>query len=184
MGKKALFLFTIGLIVIGIYLLNVVAKDDIEKIKKIVIQLEHPELEVAHIELLEKNIAIAFYDWGRGEDASFGNVILVNTLLGWEIVRGGSLYLLEDSELNWGHLDLSDYLSSYTGLLRGKITDREIEKVQVITKDGQKLQARVIKYNTDDRFWFLISNGEQLLGATVTGLSSDGEVIEEIQTSY
>lgn len=183
MGKKVLFLFTIGLIVIGIYLLNVAPKDDIEEIQKAVMALEQPELKVAHIELLEKNKAITFYEWGHGEDSSFGNVILEKNFFGWEIVRGGSLYLLEDSKLNWGHLELRDYLSSYTDLLRGKITDPEIEKVQVITKDGKEYQAKVIKYHNDDRFWFLIANGE-LLGATVTGLSFEGDVIEEIQTSY
>jgi hypothetical protein len=183
MGKKVLFLFTIGLIVIGIYLLNVASKDDTEEIQKAVIALEHPELEVAHIELLEKNKAVAFYDWGHGEDSSFGNIILEKNFLGWEIVRGGSLYLLEDSKLNWGHLELRDYLSSYTDLLRGKITDPEIEKVQVITKDGKEYQVKVIKYNNEDKFWFLIADGE-LLDATVTGLSFDGNVIEVIKTSY
>ncbi|MFC4323219.1 hypothetical protein [Litchfieldia salsa] len=183
MGKKVSFLLIIVLLVIGIYLINVSPKDDIEEIQKVVIALEQPELTVAYIELLEQNKAIAFYEWGHGEDSSFGNVILEENFLGWEIVRGGSLYLLEDSKLNWGHLELRGYLSSYTDLIRGKITDPDIEKVQVITKDGKEYQAKVIKYNSEGRFWFLIANGE-LLDATVTGLSFDGKVIEEIQTSY
>jgi hypothetical protein len=183
MGKKVLFSLIIVLIVIGTYFINIASKDDIEEIQKAVIALEQPELTVAHIELLEKNKAIAFYEWGHGEDSSFGNVVLEKNFLGWKIVRGGSLYLLEDSKLNWGHLKLRDYLSSNTDLLRGKITDTEIEKVQVITKDGKEYQAKVIKYNNEDRFWFLIANGE-LLDATVTGFSFDGNVIEEIQTNY
>ncbi|MCT8140248.1 hypothetical protein H1D32_22635 [Anaerobacillus sp. CMMVII] len=153
------------------------------EIQKAVIALEHPELKVAHIELLEKNKAVAVLRLGSGENSSFGNVILEKNFLGWEIVRGGSLYLLEDSQLNWGHFELRDNLSSYSDLLRGKITDPEIELVQVITKYGKEYQARVIKYNNDDRFWFLIANGE-LLDATVKGISFEGDVIEEIQTSY
>lgn len=183
MRKKFFFLLIIVLIVIGIYLINVKPEDDIEEIEKTVMGLEKPELKVAHIEILEKNKAIAFYEWGLGEDSSFGNVILEKNFLGWEIVRGGSLYLLADSKLNWGHLELRDYLSSYTALLRGKITDPEIEKVQVITRDGKEYQAKVIEYNNDDRFWFLIADGE-LQGATVLGLSFEGDVIEEIQTNY
>lgn len=182
MLKKVLFLFTIGLIVSGIFFLNVAPKDDLEEIQKAVMALEQPELKVAHIEVLEKNKAIAFYEWGHGEYSSFGNVILEKTFLGWDIVRGGSLYLLEDSKLNWGHLEL-DNLTSYTDLLRGKITDPEIEKIQVITKDGNEYKARVIKYNNDERFWFLIAN-EDLLNATVTGFSFEGDVIEDIQTNY
>ncbi|MFD2512060.1 hypothetical protein ACFSUR_28480 [Halalkalibacter alkalisediminis] len=155
MSKKIILVFTIVLLIIGAYFLSLILKkDDVEEITKAVMALEQPELKVAHIELLEKNKAIAFYEWGHGEDSSFGNVILEKNFLGWEIVRGGSLYLLEDSKLNWGHLELKDYLSSYTDLLRGKITDPEIEKVQVITKDGKEYQARVIKYNNDDRFGF------------------------------
>lgn len=183
MGKKVLFLLIIVLIVMVIYFINEASKDDIEEIQKAVLALEQPEITVAHIELLEENKAIAFYEWGDGDDWSFGNVILEKRYLGWEIVRGGSLYLLENSKLNWGHLDLRDYLSSYSDLLRGKITNPEIEKVQVITKDGKEYQAKVIKYNNEDRFWFLIAD-EELLDATVIGLSFEGKVIEEIQTSY
>ncbi|MCM3745120.1 hypothetical protein M3193_13350 [Sporosarcina luteola] len=183
MGKRILFLLITVLIIIGIYFINVASKDAIEEIQKAVIALEQPELKVAHIELLEKNKAIAFYEWGHGEDSSFGNVILEKSFLGWKIVRGGSLYLLEDSKLNWGHLELRDDSTSYTDLLRGKITDPEIEKVQVITKDGNQYQAKVIKYNNKDRFWFLIADRE-LLDATLIGLSLDGNVIEEMQTSY
>ena len=123
------------------------------------------------------------YEWGNGEESSFGNVLLEKNLFGWEIVQGGSLYLLEDSKLNWGHLDLSHNLSGYTELLSGKLTDPEIKSVQVNMVNGEKHQATVINYN-DKRFWFLITGGEEPFGTTVTGLSSDGRIIEEIQTSY
>ncbi|MBP3951804.1 hypothetical protein [Bacillus suaedae] len=183
MKKKFLFLLIIVLLISGIYFINATSKDDIEEIQKAVIALEQPELTIAHIEFVEKNKAIAFYEWGHGADASFGNVILKKNLLGWEIVRGGSLYLLEDSKLNWGHLELRNYFSNYTDILRGKITDPEIEKVQVITKERREYQAKVIQYNNEGRFWFLIAD-EELLGATVLGLSFEGNVIEKIQTRH
>ncbi|MCT2534868.1 hypothetical protein NC661_03985 [Aquibacillus koreensis] len=185
MGKKVLIcMFIIAFIVIGFYLLNLEPKDDIKEIQKAVMALEqYYDIKVAHIEIIKRNKAIAFYEWGHGEDLSFGNVILEKNFLGWEVVRGGSLHLLEDSKLNWGHLELGDYLTNYTDLLRGKITDPEIEKVHIITKDGKEYQARVVEYHNDDRFWFVIANGE-LLDATVTGLSFEGDVIEKTQTSY
>ncbi|MDW0118202.1 hypothetical protein QTL97_14815 [Sporosarcina thermotolerans] len=182
--KKIIIILVFIVSVVGIYLLNVASKDDMVEIRKVVVSLEKPELRVAHIELLEKNSAVAFYEWGRGEESSFGSVLLKKGLLGWEIINGGSLYLLEESKVNWGHLDLRDNLSNYTDLLRGKITDPKIERVNVITKNGIKYQATVRKYNNDDdSFWFLISNGEELLGATIMAISFEGDVIEEIQTS-
>ncbi|WP_413378107.1 hypothetical protein [Alkalihalobacillus sp. 1P02AB] len=182
--KKGLLLFTIGFIVMALYFYSGVPKDEMEEIQMVVMGLEHPMLEVAHIEWLEENKALAFYEWGHGEELSFGNVLLEKKFLGWEMVLGGSLYVLDDTNLNWGHLDLSDHLSNYTDLLRGQITDPKIEELQVITKFGKEHQPTVINYNNNKRFWFLITDGEELLDATVLGFSSDRKIIEEIETSY
>lgn len=184
MKKLTIIILVLLVSFVSIYLLITVPKDDIDEVSKVVMSLGKPELKVAHIELLEKNSAIAFYEWGRGDDSSFGSALLKKRLFGWEIINGGSLYLLEESKVNWGYLDLRDNLSNYTDLLRGKITDTEIESVNVISKNGIEYQATVRKYNNaEDRFWFLISTGEELLGATIMGVSSKGELIEEIQTS-
>jgi hypothetical protein len=107
---------------------------------------------------------------------------LKKNLLGWKIVVGGSLLLLEESKLNGGQTNLLQYLSNYTDLLRGEISDSEIEEVRVITKYGSEYRATIMEYNNNNKFWFIISNGEDLLGSTVTGLSSDGEIMEEIIT--
>jgi hypothetical protein len=181
MVKKGLYLIAIGFIAISIYFINIALKDDTEEIQKAVLALGNPELEVAHIEMIEEKKAVAFYEWGIAENASFGNVLLEKSLLGWEIVSGGSLYLLEDSKLNLGHLDLRHHLSKYKDLIRGKITDPHIESVKVTTTEGKEYPARVINYN-NKRFWFSI--GEDLSGALVTGFSSDGKIIEKDQISY
>ena len=183
MKKKFIILFTISFMAIGIYFLNLSPKEDVIEIQNVVMALGHPNLTVAHIELLEKNKAVAFYEWSDEENTSFGNVIIEKDFLRWEINRGGSLYLLDNSKLNWGHLELRGNAATNADILRGKITDSEIESVQVITKDGKEYQSRVIEYNNGEKFWFLIAN-EELLDATVTGLSLDGDVIAETQTSY
>ncbi|MDE5416151.1 hypothetical protein [Alkalihalobacterium chitinilyticum] len=180
MSKKIIWVVAMFVLILGIFLISgTLKKDDDEEIKKAVYSLGYPLTVLAHIEILDSKNAIAFYEWGHEEEASFGNVILKKKLWGWEIVGGGSLLLLEESKLNGGHTSLRHYLSEYTDLLRGKIVDPNIAEVRVITRYGSEYEATIVEYNNNDKFWFLIS-GEDFLGSKVTGFSTAGDIIEEI----
>ncbi|MGM0878078.1 MAG: hypothetical protein ACQEWV_26025 [Bacillota bacterium] len=48
-----------------------------------------------------------------------------------------------------------------------------------MTKNKKDYRAEIIEYNNGERFWYLIIEGEKLLGSTVTALSYDGEIIEQ-----
>jgi hypothetical protein len=97
-----------------------------------------------------------------------------------EFVSGSNGALAHGYKLDWGFSVLEHYFSDYTDLIRGKILDPEIEEVSIKTKDGNLFKANLIEYNNDEKFWFLVSDGEDLVGSTITGLSSDGKIIEQI----
>ena len=51
---------------------------------------------------------------------------------------------------------------------------------EIKTNGGNEYKAKLIEYNNDEKFWFLVTNREDLIGSTITGLSSDGKIIEQI----
>lgn len=64
--------------------------------------------------------------------------------------------------------------------IRGKILAPGIESVRILTKEGNEYEAKIIDYNSIERLWFLVTKGEDLLGATIQGKSKEGKIIEEL----
>lgn len=180
MSKKVKISLLVTAIVLGVYFLNFALKDDVQEIEKRLHALDHPLTNIAHIELLTNNQAIAFYERGNEENLYFGSALFTKNLLGWKLVNSSTALLSREYKLDWSFSDLASHFSDYTDLISGKILDAQIEEVTVQTKSGTEFTANLIKYNDDEKFWFLVTNGEDLLGATITGLSSDGEIIEQI----
>ncbi|WP_158738008.1 hypothetical protein [Alteribacillus sp. YIM 98480] len=164
----------------GFYFINVALKDDVQEIEKVVNSLNQPLTNLAHIELLDNNKAIAFYEWGHTNQQYFGSALLKKNLFGWKFVSGSSGQLTYENKLDWGFSNIAPYFSDYTDLLKGKILNPSIEKVRVETKSGNEYTANIVEYYNGEKFWFFITDGEELLDSTITGLSSDGEIIEEI----
>lgn len=179
---KLISLVIIGFaLVLGVYFITIASKDDVTEIKKIVHAFNQPMTEIAHIEFLDNNQAIAFYEWGPKDEVYFGALALKKGLFGWESLGGGTGQISSDYKLNWGFSNLEMMgLPDYTDLIRGKILAPEIVEVKIMTKKEKEYEANIIEYNTNDRFWFLITDGEDTLGSTITGLSEDGEIIEQI----
>lgn len=180
MSKILKIILFITAILLVIYFINLALKDDVQEIKKTMYSLNQPMTNIAHIEFLANNQAIAFYEWGNQENLHFGNALFKKNLLEWKLVSSSTGELSHGNKLDWGFSNLEPYFSDYTDLITGKILDLQIEEVNVKTKGGNEFKAKLIEYNNDEKFWFLITNGEDLIGSTITGLSSDGEVIEQI----
>ncbi|MFS0574282.1 hypothetical protein AB1K83_01475 [Sporosarcina sp. 179-K 3D1 HS] len=180
MSKKLKIFLYVAAILLGVYITNLVLRDDIPVIKKAMNSLHQPMKNIAHIEFLDDNQAIVFYEWGHTENLHFGSVFFRKNLLGWKPVGNSSSELSHGYKLDWGFSNLEFHFSNYTDLIRGKILDPQIEEVNVKTKGGNKYKAKLIEYDHSEKFWFLVSNGEDLIGSTITGLSSEGEIIEQI----
>lgn len=180
MSKKLIIFLSITAILLGIYFLNLTLKDDVQEMKKAVYSLNQPMTNIAHIEFMDNNQAIVFYEWGNHENQHFGSALFKKKLLGWEFVSDSTGALAHGYKLDWGFSNLEHYFSDYTDLIRGKILDPEIKEVSIKTKDGNLFKANLIEYNNDEKFWFLVSDGEDLVGSTITGLSSNGKIIEQI----
>jgi hypothetical protein len=180
MSKKFKVFLSITAIVLGIYFLNLTLKDDVTEMKEAVYSLNQPMTSIAHIELLDNNQAIVFYEWGNHENQHFGSALFKKNLLGWKFVTGSTGSLAHGYKLDWGFSNLEQSFSDYTDLISGKILDPEIVEVSIITNDGNEFKANIIEYNNEEKIWFLVTDGEDLIGSTITGLSSNGEIIEQI----
>ena len=180
MSKKIKIMLCTAAILVGIYLLNIALKDDIQQITKAMDSLHYSPIDIAHIEFLDNNQAIAFYEQGNQENIGFGSALFKKNLLGWKLITSNSGDLSHGYKLDWAFSNLAFHFSDYTDLIRGKILDPQIQEVNIKTTSGNEFTANIIEYNNDEKFWFLVTKGEDLLGATITGLSSDGKVIEQL----
>lgn len=181
MTNRIRLLMIIGIVFLGGYFLNIHLKDDSKEIERNVHSINEPLLSVAHVEFLDKNHAIAFYESVPTGELYFGTAIFKKGILGWESLGSFSSEIPKDKKLDWGYSNLKqNEFADYTDFIRGKILSPEIEKVKVVTKEGNEYEAKIIEYNNSERFWFLISKGEELLGASIQGISKEGKVIEEL----
>lgn len=180
MSKKLKITLYITVILLVVYSISFALKDDVQRITEDVYSLNHHKITIAHIQLLDNNQAIVFYEWGNAHNLYFGSALYRKNLLGWRFVSGSSGSLAHGYKLDWGFSNLIPHFSGYTDLIRGKVLDPEIEEVRIKTHEGNEYKANLIEYNNGEKFWFLITSGEDLVGSTIRGLSSDGKVIEQI----
>lgn len=86
----------------------------------------------------------------------------------------------DDLKLGWQYSNLKHDFKNYTDLLSGEIFDSEIEKVVIVTDTQKEFDAEIIEDANGNRFWYVITDGEVLLGSTISGRISDGEIKEQI----
>lgn len=180
MSMKLKVILAITTILLGTFFINAALKDDVREIKKDMHSLNQPMTNIAHIEFLDNNQAIAFYEWGNHQNLHFGSALFKKNLFGWKLVTSSTGELSHGYKLDWGFSNLEFSFYGYTDLIRGKILDPQIEDVKIETDGGNEFKANIIKYGDDQKFWFLVTDGENLIGSTITGLSSDGKIIEQI----
>ena len=180
MSKKLKIILFITVILLGIFFINLVLKDDFQEIKKVVYSLNQPMTNIAHIEFLDNNQAIAFYEWGNHQNLHFGSALFKKNLFGWNLVNSSTGSLSHGYKLDWSFSNLESHFYGYTDLIRGKILDPQIEEVNIKTDGGNDFKANIIEYGDDQKLWFLVTDGEELIGSTITGLSADGKIIEQI----
>ncbi|MGD6969430.1 hypothetical protein ACQCVP_23910 [Rossellomorea vietnamensis] len=180
MSKKLIIILSISAALLGGYFINLTLRDDAQEIKKAIYSVNPHNTNIAHLEFLDNKQAIAFYEWDSQGRLHFGSAFLKKNLFGWELVGSSAGQLSGEYTIDWGFSSLESRFSGYTDLIRGKILDPQIEEVSVKTNAGNVYKANLIEYDKDEKFWFLVSKGENLEGSTITGLSSEGEKIEQI----
>lgn len=180
MGKKLRVICYISFILIFAYFVNIALKDDVKEIERTVRSLNQPLTKIVHIKVLDNTQAIVFYEHVSANIEYFGNVRLKKNLFGWKLGNSSSSQTPDNYKLGWQFSNLKYDFSEYTDLISGKILDSEIKDVIVVTKNKNEYHAEVIKYNNGQSFWYLITDGEELPGCTVSGISSEGKIIEQI----
>ena len=173
-------LFSVIILLLIAYVVNSALKDDNQEIEKALHSLKEPISKVLYTKLLDRNQAIVFYESSSANIESFGNARLKKNILGWRLVGAASGQNPEGYKLSWSFSNLTFDFSGYTDLISGKIFDADIKEVRIVTKNEVEYHAEIIEYHTGDRYWFLISDREELLGTTITALSQDREIIEQM----
>lgn len=179
MRKNKLVLIILLILVIS-YFLTVNLRDDVKEIEKAVSSLNLPLITIAHIKFLDNNKAIVFFKYRSTNLEYFGNARLKKNILGWKLVSSSSGQSPDDLKLGWHFSNLKYDFTKYTDLLSGEILDAEIKDVIVLTKNNKEYYAEIIEYNNGERFWCLVTDGEELPGSTVSGFTSNGKVMEQI----
>ncbi|MCM3711137.1 hypothetical protein [Sporosarcina luteola] len=173
-------IFSIFFILVASYFITIALKDDVKEIEKAFSSMNQPLTTIAHIKVLDNNKAIVFYKTQFANIEYFGNARLKKNIFGWKLVSSSSGQSPNDSKLGWHFSNLEFDFPKYTDLLSGEILDSEITDVVIVTKNNKEYHAEIIEYNSGERFWYLVTDGEDLLGSTVSGLTSDGKVVEQI----
>lgn len=172
--------FIILFILIAFYFLAIALKDDEKEIERAFSSSNQPLSSIAHIKILDKNKAIVFYKQQIAGVEYFGNSRLKKNIFGWKLASSSSGQTPNDSKLGWHFSNLEYDFSRYTDLLSGEILESDIKDVVIVTKTNKEYHAAIIETNNGERFWYLVTDGEELLGSTVSGLTSNGEVLEQI----
>ncbi|OPA73287.1 hypothetical protein BVG16_29195 [Paenibacillus selenitireducens] len=171
---------SIAILLIVSYFFGIGLQNNAKEIEKAVLSLNQPMTKIVHIEALENNKAIAFYEWGTAPEDYFGIINLKKDLFGWHLMNGSTSATPKEYKIGWSFSDLKRDFSNYTDILYGKIFDAEIVDVLVNTDNGKQYSAKIIDDNNGEKFWFLITDGVKLTGSTITARSQDGKIIEQI----
>lgn len=178
--KSFKIIFFIFLVIVISYFLSIALKEDVKEIERAVSSMNQSLTTIVHIEVLDSNKAIVFYKHQSANIEYFGNARLKKDIFGWKLVNSSSSQSPDDYKLGWHFSNLQYDFPKYTDLLSGEIFDSEIKDVVILTKNNKEYHANIIEYNNGERFWFLVTDGEELPGSTVSGLTSNGKVIEKI----
>lgn len=178
MSKNTKLILILASLLLGAFFISRAITDDNVEIERAVQSLEQPMTDVKHIEYLDNNEAIAFYEWGQ-EPRYFGHALMKKRLLGWEYYGGTTSQIIPEMNFGLTFSNLEFSSSTYTDLLSGAIGQPEIAMIEVETPSGNTYDAEIIDYDTGERFWFLLTDGENTLGSTVTGLTEDYEIINQ-----
>ncbi|WP_318614538.1 hypothetical protein [Sporosarcina sp. YIM B06819] len=162
------------------FIVNNAVKDDIQEIEKALHSLNQPISQILYTKLLDRNQAIVFYESSSVGIESFGNARFKKNIFGWRLVGASSGQNPEGYKFSWSFSDLTFDFSGYTDLLSGKFFVADIKEVRIVTKNEVEYHAEIIEYNNSKKYWFVISEGEELLGSTITALSQDGKIIEPL----
>ncbi|ADU30628.1 hypothetical protein [Evansella cellulosilytica] len=179
--KRMVLLIATIVIVALMYIGMNIIKDDITEIENVVNEISWPMMEVVHIEMLDHGEALAFYEHGGGTLTSFGSVLVKETFFGWKNVRGGSSsHISARHPMGWNYSNYDYANTSYQSLLNGKLLNEEIDEIVItIHNIDKEVSGNIIDYGDGERFWYYISEDDNLDEVTIYGISKNGEIVEQ-----
>ncbi|MFA9555781.1 hypothetical protein ACERII_00535 [Evansella sp. AB-rgal1] len=177
--RKTILSATIITLAIISHFTNIALKDDIVEIKKETNQTTLPMMDVVHVEMLSNNEALAFYEHGGGTISYFGRNMLQKNLFGWRNIGGSSYQITQRDNLHWGFSNLSYSSPNFDSLISGRLFNDEVVEVIVVV-NNQEEKAKIVEYRDGERFWFYLSEVEDLSNSVpVYGVNENGDILEQ-----
>ncbi len=164
------------------FLIKQINKDDNNEIIKVIITSNPSITKIAHVENLDSNRAVGFYESNLAGNEYFSDILLKKGIFGWKELGSTGGQTPKEYKLGWTFSNLSQRdFSKYTDLIFGKIYDTSISEIHILTQNKIEYKAKIIEYDKAEKLWFLITDGENVLGSTITALSKDGKVIQQFK---
>ncbi|MCR6098135.1 hypothetical protein HXA31_18025 [Salipaludibacillus agaradhaerens] len=167
--KMSLLVFS-SVIVLGMWLAWDLIKDDERLIEQEVHSLHQLYTELIHIELINNEYSLAFYEWGNLEH--IGVVELEKTLFGWRFSSSMSERVGQDAfyvELN--HFSVISQAVPST-----------VDEVYIELPNGNIHNAKLIEgEELINKYWIYYSDTEILSQAIVTTYDKNGDKLSEVK---
>lgn len=161
----------------GMLILFWIVRQDEKGIAHALEGANQPSAAIEHIEYINDREAIAFYRWGEESISYIGYAFVEQGTWGWTLISSAIGEVPMNEEMGLMFADLRDRSSIYTDLITGELNNSEVVEVKVSTLSGKSYEAFVVGNESVNRYWFLFTNEDDLIGATITGLSVEGEVL-------
>ncbi|QGH35479.1 hypothetical protein GI584_16105 [Gracilibacillus salitolerans] len=139
-----------------------------------------PITELVHLESIDNDRLIAFYQSGGGSSVSFGNVFVEKTWFGWKNRGGGAGVITNTHQIGWSETYVGNSNSNFSKpLIDGLILNEDIEEVIVETNKGE-VEATIAEYPPNERFYFLLLDSADVNVENIYGVGEEGEIIEAV----
>jgi hypothetical protein len=144
------------------------AKEDREMIEDKVMSLQHGDTRIIHIDILEDDYALAFYE--SDYIPHMGVMELKKGLFDWEFQQSISERIRDNPQFT----QLTNYSAIY-----GR-AEHDTKDIEVELQSGETFPLEIIEGEVTRGYWIFYTNDKDLSGAKVTRVNRDGE-IEDIQ---
>ncbi|WP_168118967.1 hypothetical protein [Paenibacillus sp. HB172176] len=181
--SKPLLTVYIIIIVFLLYMLTVPMENDRRGIENAVRSIEQPKIEIALIKKAEARKAIVFYEWQSSENDYFGIATVKKSVVGWQFTGGSTTETPEKYLIGWSYNHIESEFADYKGILYGIIKDSTITHIIIHEQDGNELDANIAMYSDGKRFWYMLSQRDDLASAIVEAYDGNGKLLQRIPSS-
>ncbi|MCR6098137.1 hypothetical protein HXA31_18015 [Salipaludibacillus agaradhaerens] len=150
----------------------VTLKDDEKQIRDEVGHV-YGDTNIVEIKMLDgESSAIVIFEWNRG---NLGAMTLSKSLFQWQMAEAASERLASPMRDGVFYREFNDY-TVFIGKVQGETSDINVYFEEV----SEEFSATIVEDNRGRRFWYLITENDDLSNAVVKAYDEEGNVIAQM----